>query len=108
MQHKFLDTPGSLMLQDTPGYRCLCYTAIGAVLFVAMLLLPFVVDLAMAEPQRLTTPQQRTKMVAKKQAKADNMPDLQAFENAVDTAFPDKKQADILKKLARVLYELDK
>ncbi|MBV6340183.1 hypothetical protein HWQ67_01165 [Candidatus Magnetobacterium casensis] len=53
----------------------------------------------------MTTPQQRTKMVAKKQAKADNMPDLQAFEDAVDKAFPDNKQAAIIKKLARVLHE---
>ncbi|MBF0337070.1 MAG: hypothetical protein HQL05_04490 [Nitrospirae bacterium] len=84
--------------------KCLCYTAIGVVLFIAMLLLPFVIDKAHAEPQRLTTPEQRAKIASKKQVRADNMPDLQAFEADIDKAFPDKKQADILKRLTRALY----
>ncbi|MBF0316793.1 MAG: hypothetical protein HQL04_01340 [Nitrospirae bacterium] len=84
--------------------RVLFYSAIGVVLFVMMLVLPFMVDLALAEPQRLTTEEQRAKIVAKKQAKADNIPDLTAFEDAVDNAFPDNKQAAVIKRLARVLH----
>ena len=85
-------------------HKCFCYTVIGAVMFILCLWLPFACDRAHAEPQRLTTEDQRTQMAAKKKAKADNMPDVQAFEDAVDNAFPDNKQAAVIKKLARVLH----
>ena len=88
--------------QDCEGLLCWTFL-IAKLLLIAMLMLPFLIDKALAEPQRLTTEAQRSNVVAKAKAKADNMPDLQAFEDAVDKAFPDNKQAAVIKKLARVL-----
>lgn len=76
------------------GHKCLCYTVIGAVLFILLLALPFLYDRAHAEPQRLTTPGQRAKIAAKKEAKV-KFPEAEH----IDKVFPDKNQADIIKAL---------
>ena len=81
----------------------LWYAAIGVVLFIVLLALPFMCDRAHAEPQRLTTADQRAQIAARKQAKADNIPDVQKFEEDIDKAFPDKKQTEVIKKLARMV-----
>ncbi|MBF0591198.1 MAG: hypothetical protein HQL02_03830 [Nitrospirae bacterium] len=84
--------------------KTLYLSVVSIMLFLSLLLVPFLNNRADAEPKRLTTVDQQAAMATKKQAKTDNMPDLQAFEDAIDKAFSDNKQATVLKKLARLLY----
>ena len=57
-------------------------------------------DRAHAEPKRLTTEAQRAKIVEKRNKKA-----ALPTSTDIDKAFPDKKQADIVKSLIGVINE---
>ncbi|MBF0345266.1 MAG: hypothetical protein HQL06_13685 [Nitrospirae bacterium] len=59
---------------------------------------------AYAEPKRLVDTATAQKVYNKKKAVKDNIPTLAEFEDDVDKAFPDKKQADVIKRLARAIH----